>query len=331
MRPRTRDGFTLVELLVVIAIIGILVALLLPAIQAAREAARRSQCLNNVKQIGLAIHIYHDATKTLPPSRMPCWHGTWASAIWPYLDEGNIAEKWDPAMGYYEQPQENLAAQVPVYYCPTRRAPPQMSVEGDTRGSSPHRPGALSDYAVSIGDGIDYQGDRGFQGANDGESSAASGADPRRLFNGPFLSGIGDCLGFDPKKRLVHGFKSQTSFKKIVDGLSKTIFLGEKHVPETQDGDTTFGKKKYYDNSIYNADYHRCLARYGRKEAPLAQSPTEPIRGESYSNFGSWHSGVCNFVFGDGSTRSVKSSIDGVVLGYLCNVRDGQLVDDSEL
>src|SRR6478736_637949 len=170
MRFRGRGGFTLVELLVVIAIIGILVALLLPAIQAAREASRRTQCLNHLKQIGLAMHMYHDARKSLPPSRMPCWHGTWASAIWPYLEEGNIAQQWDPVMGYYEQPLENLTVQVPVYICTSRRAPPQLSIEGDTRGSTPHRPGALSDYAVSIGDGIDYQGDKG-SADSDPESS----------------------------------------------------------------------------------------------------------------------------------------------------------------
>ena len=85
--PAGSRGFTLVELLVVIAIIGILVALLLPAVQAAREAARRIQCTNHLKQIGLAIHNFHDAHKKLPPSRMPCNHGTWASEIWPYLEQ----------------------------------------------------------------------------------------------------------------------------------------------------------------------------------------------------------------------------------------------------
>src|SRR6478735_448846 len=88
MRLRGRGGFTLVELLVVIAIIGILVALLLPAIQAAREAARRSQCINHMKQIGIAIHLFHDAKKVLPPSRVDCDHSTWAAEIWPYIEEG---------------------------------------------------------------------------------------------------------------------------------------------------------------------------------------------------------------------------------------------------
>lgn len=340
MRSQGRVGFTLVELLVVIAIIGILVALLLPAIQAAREAARRSQCLNNLKQIGLAMHLYHDASKTLPPSRMPCWHGTWATAIWPYLEEAAIAEKWDPIKGYYEQPLENLRLQVPTYFCPSRRSPgggstSGLSIEGDTRGSSPHRPGALGDYAVSIGDGINYQGDRGPAGQNDGESSAAAGIDPKRLYNGPFLSGVGDCIGFDPNRRLMGGYKSQTSFKKVVDGLSKTIFVGEKHMPETVNGEETFGRKRFHDNSIYNGDYHRTLARYGNKDCTLGQGSGDPFPtaglAQGLANFGSWHNGTCNFVFGDGSTRALATGTDGIVLGYLCNIRDGEVVKDTEL
>jgi prepilin-type N-terminal cleavage/methylation domain-containing protein len=331
MRRRIRGGFTLVELHVVIAIIGVLVALLLPAIQAAREAARRSQCTNNVKQIGLAIQLYHDSTKTLPPSRLPCWHGTWASEIWPYLEEGTIAQQWDPVMGYYEQPLQNLTAQVPVYLCPTRRSAPQLSTNGDTRGSTPHRPGALGDYAVSIGDGFRYQGDRGFAGAADEESSVDPGADPRATYNGAFLAGVGKCIGFDPKKRVDGRIRSQTSFKKIVDGLSKTIFVGEKHLPETQDGESCFGRKSCQDNSIYNGDFHRTIARYGSVDAQLAKSSTDPIQTESRANFGSWHSGICIFTFGDGSVRPIQNTIDGKILGYLCNVRDGQVIDDNAL
>jgi prepilin-type N-terminal cleavage/methylation domain-containing protein len=91
---RARFGFTLVELLVVIAIIGILIALLLPAVQAAREAARRSQCLNNLKQLGIAMHNYHDAKKWLPPGKGPnpcCW-GTWVPITLPYIEQEGVAE-----------------------------------------------------------------------------------------------------------------------------------------------------------------------------------------------------------------------------------------------
>src|SRR5262245_23043547 len=92
------NGFTLVELLVVIAIIGILVALLLPAIQAAREAARRSQCTNNLKQLGLAMMNYHDTNKRLPFGNYSCCWGTWQMSILAFIEEQQLGDlyTWTP-------------------------------------------------------------------------------------------------------------------------------------------------------------------------------------------------------------------------------------------
>jgi prepilin-type N-terminal cleavage/methylation domain-containing protein len=312
MRLRNQGGFTLVELLVVIAIIGILIALLLPAIQAAREAARRAQCLNHLKQISLAMQLFHDARKSIPPSRVECHHGTWASVIWPYLEEGAVAQKWDPEKSFHFQPLENIQVQVPVYLCPSRRGPPQLSVEGDTRGSVKHRPGALSDYAVAIGDGEDFQGDG--EGGDDGVGAP----------NGPFRRQKATCFGFDPNFLFKGTYGSTMSFKKIEDGLSKTIFVGEKHIT----GEDGFGKKSFDDNSVYNPDFHRTIARYGGPKAPLAVSRDEDI--PPFSNFGSWHTGVVNFALGDASVRPVSTSLDPLVLRRLVVIDDGEVIDSSQ-
>ncbi|MCG2685419.1 MAG: DUF1559 domain-containing protein, partial [Planctomycetales bacterium] len=104
IRNQKSTAFTLVELLVVITIIGILIALLLPAVQAAREAARQVQCINNLKQIGLAIHGFHEAKGALPPTRSSCSHSTWAAEIWPFIEGQNLADQYDPKLAYIYQP-----------------------------------------------------------------------------------------------------------------------------------------------------------------------------------------------------------------------------------
>lgn len=139
--PKVRDGFTLVELLVVIAIIGILVGLLLPAVQAAREAARRMQCKNNVRQIGLALHNYHTTHRKLPPGGIevrPEVPGgrqlAWSAMILPFMEESSVYQEIDFSYAFDAAQNENAASRViETYLCPsTSRTSPRHSGRGVT-------------------------------------------------------------------------------------------------------------------------------------------------------------------------------------------------------
>lgn len=321
MGHRSRRAFTLVELLVVIAIIGVLVALLLPAIQAAREAARRSQCQNNLKQIGLAIQMHHDAQKFIPNSRRSCDYITWAGTLWPYLEQSNIAAQWNPAKSYYGQLENVRQYQVTTYLCPSRRSPTQISIEGDADTGGPFTPGALGDYACNLGD-VTFQG-------SDGPVDNFGVMDST---NGPFIAGGfvtngngGDasCANVQPGKAPI---KYKLTFAQIEDGLSNVPFIGEKHITEPY-----FGYKNFNDTSVYNPDYKYSFGRFG---GPLTYGLANPQDGSDGKNlqsfnkvFGSAHSGICQFVFGDGRVRPIAVDIDLRTLAYLLNRSDGNVVN----
>jgi prepilin-type N-terminal cleavage/methylation domain-containing protein len=153
-----RRGFTLVELLVVIAIISILMGLLMPAVQKAREAAARISCANNLHQLGLAMHHYENNYEVLPPSRLKEGYATWAVLILPFIEQDNLYNRWNLKRTYYDQIDPARLTSVRIYFCPSRRSPtaggPPASIFGDTpswgNGQLPEVPGALGDYAVCV-------------------------------------------------------------------------------------------------------------------------------------------------------------------------------------
>jgi prepilin-type N-terminal cleavage/methylation domain-containing protein len=289
MRRAQARAFTLVELLVVIAIIGILIALLLPAVQAAREAARRSQCQNNLKQLGLAVHSYHDVKNALPYSRLDA-HETWAVLVLPQMEQSNLYELWDFKLKYYSQSPQMLTTPVPGFYCPSRRTPPQLSVDPTDvpdGGSGSHVTGICADYAACAGDNINETGDY-YPGQNSTMIGPAKGA-------------------------FQHKSKTPLNFASVLDGLSNTIFIGEKHVRPDQ-----FGKG--VDGCVYNGDKGNAYRKAG-VGAPLAKGPNATT-----GQFGSYHPGVSQFLLGDGSVRALQVSIDLVNLGRLANRKDGEVI-----
>jgi prepilin-type N-terminal cleavage/methylation domain-containing protein len=286
----SRAGFTLVELLVVIAIIGVLVALLLPAVQQAREASRRTQCSNNLKQIGLALSNFEDTYKVLPYSRLDT-RETWAVLTMQYLEQGNLFNQWDLKKQYYDQIPAVRETTLKVYVCPTRRSPPKVSLDGDVHqdGTRPHIGGGVGDYAASSGTpagATDYYEGGTFSGTLYTQATAANGV---FWYKGPL-----------PMR-----------YSMISDGISNTLFVGEKHI-------TVLKLNK--EGSIYNGDHGNSFKKAG-VGAAFARHPNA-----SGSNFGSWHPGICQFVFGDGSVRPLRNEIDLNVLGYMAHRFDGQPV-----
>lgn len=145
MRSVRRRGFTLIELLVVIAIIAILIALLLPAVQQAREAARRSSCKNNLKQIGLAMHNYHDVNTSFPMGANSQLYSPFV-AILPFLEQQNLQNLYD-FNRYYADPVNTNAInrEVQIYRCPT------MTVPRAVPDTTCNEPGAVTSYGASMG------------------------------------------------------------------------------------------------------------------------------------------------------------------------------------
>ena len=268
MATRTIAGFTLVELLVVIAIIGLLVAILLPAVQAARETARRTGCTNNLRQIGIALTTYHDNHGTLPAAVADNWGGSpqlhsWAVFILPYVEEASLFALYDFAAG------QNADVNRPVVSTP------------------------LAIYSCPSSDGAYYEGDGHYA---EGDYAASSGVEP--VANGGAMFPA-----------------SRVRFKKITDGLSTTLLVGELYYHNLgwargSAAGTTGG------GGGGGGAFSRGVSRWWSCNSPCAQPGLNPPytdcnnHCEQRFQFSSPHAQGVYFVYCDGHVEFLSESID---------------------
>jgi prepilin-type N-terminal cleavage/methylation domain-containing protein len=319
-----RAGFTLVELLVVIAIIGVLVALLLPAVQAARESARRMQCQNHLKQIGLAFHNHSDTYGHLPTGgwgwgwvgdpdegagiRQP---GGWAFNILPYVEAKNI---YDIGAGKVGQPkQADLARMVgtPVkfYNCPSRRKAGVYPITSTSRRNfEPVAQGAKIDYAVNCGDQQWNEYNEGPPNLNTA-SPVPPDQVPPGVASGPrTYTGISYAC-------------SRVRLAEITDGTSNTIMVGEKFL---NPNGWLYGTDAADNENLYvgfNNDHFR--------SSGTNYFPPRPDN-KSFPNlqvYGSAHASAFNVVLCDGSVRNITYTIAQLPFRQLGNKSDGQSID----
>ena len=316
---RSVRGFSLVELLVVIAIIGTLVGLLLPAIQAARESGRRTQCQNHLKQIGLAQHQFHDVHKRFPmqygagfgstfpetplvetPGRSfhPVGMGqvafsTWISDMVPFLEQ-------TPMLAVIKDDKaSSVGLPIEVMNCPSRR-PAQAYPRNQWTALVFATHVARADYAINGGELIGP--------ALPGDSEHIK---TLQIENGIVLP----LAGF-------FTFRPEVRFKNVTDGLSNTYLVGEKYINSEQ-----------YLTGFDPGDVHPmfagpgfCTTRYGGQM--LLPEQDQPGRTNTRT-FGSAHPGSWNALFCDGSVHMISYSIDPTTHGHLANRHDGQALDAS--
>jgi prepilin-type N-terminal cleavage/methylation domain-containing protein/prepilin-type processing-associated H-X9-DG protein len=316
MLPRVRRGFTLIELLVVIAIIAVLIALLLPAVQAAREAARRAQCINNMKQLGLAVHNYHDVNSGLPPGRI--WSNvnfptifagqqntTWFCLMLPMFEQGVLANAFNYSLGSEGIPTNPVAGfianstvaatKLAVFQCPSDRqiiwninpayGGPVLATFPVTKGN----------YAVSWGNSGWGQGFKGAQAATYMQSA--------------------------------FGHRMDVNLAAIIDGTSNTVIIGEvlqgaqydvrglmwSSIPGGASFMTRFTPNAFKDylNAVNGGDFLNNAPTLFCTPEPVLGLPCFPGAGDSdaFAGARSRHAGGINVTMGDGSVRFLKNSI----------------------
>jgi hypothetical protein len=280
--------------------------MLLPAVQNVREAARRTQCLNNVRQLGLATHNYEGAISRFPPARPADGFLTWPVLLMQYMEQQNLARRFDLKSPYAAQDPDVIAESVPVMLCPSRRSGAMISVdEKDGRLT-----GAVGDYAGNAGTHLHHL--------------SGQWALFTETVDGVFNSGLARDNPVSNFK-LTEPIKGRYGFRDLTDGSSSTIFIGEKFVNSKRLGRSG----GHGDGSIYNGDEPGTFMRLGGGYLGLAKSPNQSVTVGLTPLFGSVHPGTVNFVFGDASVHAVSVDVDSETLFQLCSRNDGTVIDAS--
>lgn len=285
-------GFTLVELLVVIAIIGILVGLLLPAVQAAREAARRMQCSNNLRQLGLAVHNYESAHKRIPSgwtdngqSGEPGWG--WSSALLPFMEGGNLHNLIDDRLSidnaYHSQVRTTV---VPTFLCPSDSGENLFTIsEGHA-----HTHLTLTNKSIDI----DAGGNPLFEIA---KSNFVGMFGTFELEDAPY-QGNGMYFG-----------NSRVKFRDVTDGLSNTLMIGE--------------RSSRLGQSIWHGNIPEATEPHARILGVADHSPNHSDG--HFEDFRSYHTGGVNFMRADVSVRFLSETIDDIVYQAMSTRNGGEI------
>ncbi len=362
-RKSYRAAFTLIELLVVIAIISILIALLLPAVQSAREAARRAQCVNNLKQIGLALHNYESAAGCFPPGAQSTDYrvspaqtqfvdGQWSTQarLLSYLEGGTVFNALNFSLPYNDRSGSNYtgaATVIRTFLCPStsRSSNGDRDDVNDPNGALFERAGlgyGCNDYAATIGVDIDP---RGVAYNPNCASSGATAVTPYR----------NNC---SRAEGLLH--QGMTRIGAVIDGTSQTVAMvedagrdarypspyleGYRGQPDYGNGIVGYGvaRKRFWrwaepDTAIHVSGRPNNQFRPGSCPAPYQvdclDNFNNPVAGnnagandEAYSD----HSGIVNALLGDGSVRPIKETVNIVVFRGLITLAGGEVVSASD-
>jgi prepilin-type N-terminal cleavage/methylation domain-containing protein/prepilin-type processing-associated H-X9-DG protein len=302
MTGRPKHAFTLVELLVVIAIIGILVGLLLPAVQSAREAARRMQCSNNLHQMGLALHNYHDTQRRFPAGIVQPNFVLWTGSLLPYLEQSNLFATLDFNKRWESVGTGNAkacATYLSVYRCPSTNAPESTSIQG------------IKNRVPSC-----------FLAVASGTMTRESGNSANHL-------------GLLRQNGLMF-INSSSNFASLSDGTSQSLAIGESLFGDQASENDLDNSAQYIDHwyigtngisKLYSDGWNEVSEAIGSTGAPINGIFKGAFIDEKEMGFSSQHVGGCQFVFADGHVQFLSESIDRQTYSALGTIAGGEVVN----